>query len=219
MRNGAPVRRRAHSASTRAGVCLCHGVPATQSRSSLRVSSFGATPVATRRAARIREVEAEPVRQRDVAGLHALRDLDRRPRRCRGGSRAARGRRPQHRCRFASSGFMRSAPPRSFFRHSGLRMIVLAVNERRSPAESTNGNSGLAPGSGSVARESSSSKSSGIGELDPAVRRAEALEALSRRALASYGATNARAGRGASSRTGGQASSGSGSSPMRVLPR
>ena len=57
---------------------------------------------------------------------------------------------------------MRSAPLASFFRHSGLRMIVLAVNERRSPAESTNGNSALAPGAGSVASESSSSKSSGI---------------------------------------------------------
>jgi len=41
----------------------------------------------------------------------------------------------------------------------------------------------------------------------------------SRRALASYGATNARAGRGASSRTGGRASSGSGSDLMRSLPR
>ena len=57
---------------------------------------------------------------------------------------------------------MRSAPARSFRRHSGLRMMVLAVNERRSPAESTNGNSALAPGRGLVASESSSSKSSGI---------------------------------------------------------
>ena len=57
---------------------------------------------------------------------------------------------------------MRSAPARSFRRQSGLRMIVLAVNERRSPAESTNGNSALTPFAGRSASESSSSNSSGI---------------------------------------------------------
>jgi hypothetical protein len=35
------------TASTRAGTCLCHGVPANQSRSALAVSSFGAAPVTT----------------------------------------------------------------------------------------------------------------------------------------------------------------------------
>lgn len=36
------------TASTRAGTCLCHGVPAYGSRSSARVSSFGGAPVRTR---------------------------------------------------------------------------------------------------------------------------------------------------------------------------
>lgn len=44
-----PARRRAYRASTRAGVLLCQGVPATQSRSSLRVRSLGPTPAETLR--------------------------------------------------------------------------------------------------------------------------------------------------------------------------
>ena len=64
--------------------------------------------------------------------------------------------------RAASSGFMRSAPDLSFRRQSGLRMMVLAVNERRSPADSTKGNSALEPGASSSASEASSGKSSGI---------------------------------------------------------
>ena len=61
----------------------------------------------------------------------------------------------------ASSGCMRSAPARSFLRQSGLRMMVLAVNERRSPAESTNGNVGVPPGAGSLASAIELAKSSG----------------------------------------------------------
>ena len=48
---------RASAASTRARTCLCHGVPATQSRSSEAVSSFGATPCTTRAPALVRVVE------------------------------------------------------------------------------------------------------------------------------------------------------------------
>ncbi len=57
---------------------------------------------------------------------------------------------------------MRNAPARSFFRHSGLRMIVFAVNERRSPAERTKRELRVRPRRGSLARPSSSSNSSGI---------------------------------------------------------
>jgi len=39
----------------------------------------------------------------------------------------------------ASTGPTRNEPAGSFFRHSGSRKIVFAVNERRSPADSTNG--------------------------------------------------------------------------------
>ena len=43
-----PVCRRLQTGSRRAATDLCHGVPAHGSRSSLAVSSFGATPVTTR---------------------------------------------------------------------------------------------------------------------------------------------------------------------------
>ena len=40
---------------------------------------------------------------------------------------------------WASASEIRSAPSRSRLRHSGDRKMVFAVNERRSPADSTNG--------------------------------------------------------------------------------
>ena len=81
--------------------------------------------------------------------------------------------------RFASSGFMRSAPARSFRRHSGLRMIVLAVNERRSPAESTNGNSALAPARRPVRERVELVEQLGHRELDAPVRRAQRARSVS----------------------------------------
>src|SRR5262249_29710659 len=141
----------AHSASTRAGVLLCQGVPASQSRSSLRVSSFGATPVAT--VAPLPSGKSRPrpfgsdtcpscIRSDPSTGPSAL------PRRVEMRTRPPLAT-PRRR---ASSGLMRSAPAGSFFRQPGLRMIVFAVNERRSPAESRKGNSALVPGGGSAAR-------------------------------------------------------------------
>ena len=71
-----------------------------------------------------------------------------------------------------------------------------------------------------------------VAQGEPHARRQEGVEDVawrptsgstrpmfSRRVSASCGATSARAGRGASSRTGAQASSGSGSNPMRSSPR
>src|SRR5262249_6686986 len=151
----------AHTASTRAGVLLCQGVPATQSRSSPRVSSFGATPVAA--GAPLASGKSRPrpfgsdtwpgcIRSDTSIPTSAL------PRRVEMRTRPPFAT-PRRR---ASAGFMRNAPAASFFRQPGLRMMVFAVNERRSPAESRNGNAALVPGGGSVARPSSSSKSSGI---------------------------------------------------------
>ena len=47
--------------------------------------------------------------------------------------------------RDASAGLTRSAPSESRFHHVLSRMIVFAVNERRSPAHSTSGKSLLRP--------------------------------------------------------------------------
>ena len=83
--------------------------------------------------------------------------------------------------RFASSGLMRRAPSRSFRRQSGLRTMVLAVKERRSPAESTKGNSAAAAAGASPASPSSSSKSSGTASWmrPPGVRTRAKLSAYS----------------------------------------
>ena len=53
--------------------------------------------------------------------------------------------------RWASAGPMRSAPSPSRLRQPGSRMMVLAVNDRRSPADSRNGHAGSSPGGVSVA--------------------------------------------------------------------
>ena len=96
------------------------------------------------------KVEAESVRQGEVAALHAVRDIHQYL------DAAAPGGEPRavsirNTDALASSGLMLSAPPASFLRQSGLRMIVLAVKERRSPAESMNGNSVVASDAVAVA--------------------------------------------------------------------
>ena len=70
---------------------------------------------------------------------------------------------------------MRSAPLASRFRHAGSRMIVFAVNDRRSPAVSTSGNSASPPGGASVARVASSSSEDIDEEIERAVRRTHAF--------------------------------------------
>ena len=84
-----------------------------------------------------------------------------RPPRCRAVVPAP-GRRRRCRGAAASAGLMRSAPCASFFRHAGSRKIVLAVDERRSPAESTNGNAGSARAPARRGGRSAPSSSSGI---------------------------------------------------------
>ena len=157
------------TASSRAGTCLCHGVPASQSRSSLEVSSFGATPVTTGPAVLAGVVEAEPVRQRDVAGLHASSTSTDGDRRAPLGRRPARGRRRRGRAPRRRPALTRSAPAPSRLRQAGSRKIVLAVNDRRSPADSTNGNSGSRPGGASVGEPVELGQQLGHGEVHLAV--------------------------------------------------
>ncbi len=151
--------------------CLCHGVPASQSRSVPDVSSLGATPSTTLSG----DGEAEAVRQADVAGCIASvisTGASTDPRRV-----TTRTRPPASTPRLAaSSGFMRSATPPSFFRHAGSRKIVFAVDERRSPAERTNGNSSVG---GNVRRQRRELlEQLGDHEVDLAVGRVEALPGL-----------------------------------------
>ena len=136
--------------SRRAGTCLCHGVPAIGSRSA-------AVGELVRRHARAHQsgdgrpsrpstrgdlVEPEAVRQRDVSRLHRRRRPRPRPPRS---PRACDARAParrldtERRRRRPARPAARPRRPASATTRS--RMIVLAVNERRSPADSTNGNS------------------------------------------------------------------------------
>ena len=61
----------------------------------------------------------------------------------------------------------RTAPSR--LRHAGSRMIVLAVNDRRSPADSTNGHSGSSPGGASVGQRRQLVEQLGDDQLDAPV--------------------------------------------------
>ena len=69
--------------------------------------------------------------------------------------------------RAASAGCSRSAPPGSRLRQVGSRKIVLAVNDRRSPAERTNGYSGSLPGGSS--QRGQLVQQLGDGQVDAAV--------------------------------------------------
>ena len=68
-------------------------------------------------------------------------------------------------------GETRSAPRPSFLRHAGSRKMVLAVNERRSPAESRNGHSRVAARRRLVAQLVELGEQLGDAELHPAVGR------------------------------------------------
>ena len=111
-----------------------------------------------------------------MARLQRVGDLDRCLDRSARASRPARVPPSSTPRRAASAGLMRSAPPPSFFRHAGSRKIVFAVDERRSPAESTNGNSSVG---GNVPRQRRRApRAARDHEVDLAVGRVEALPGL-----------------------------------------
>ena len=148
-------------ASTRAGTDLCHGVPAHGSRSSLAVSSLGATPV-TMPTPVLDVIEPEPVRQRHVARAASCRRPRSSPRRSPASSSAARGRRRRGRDASASAGLTRSAPSPSLLAprrvaddRVGGERAPLAGREHERPL-------GVVTGRRLVAIAASSSSSSGI---------------------------------------------------------
>src|SRR5581483_5839082 len=130
------------SGSTRAGTCLWNGVPANQSRRSVAVSSLGATPLRNSWPSRSGYHRPVPLGSAICPGIIVSVNsttVVALPRRV-----VSRTHPPfSTPSREASSGFIQSAPAGSFGRHLGSRTMVLAVVERRWPAERMKGKSGL----------------------------------------------------------------------------
>src|SRR6202158_3057525 len=146
------------TSSIRAGTCLCHGVPASQSRCSEAVSSFGATPWTTARPLSSGYESPRPFGRLTCPGcIHSFTSTTASalPRQVVTRTRPPSG--TPSDC--ASRAHIRSAPAISFLRHAGSRKIVFAVPDRRSPAVSTKGNSRSRSALSSRSVESSGSSS------------------------------------------------------------